>query len=68
MISRKIQRGMFMNSTLLWEIVNFVLLAGIVVGGIKIFKIIFKMSKTSKKVNKIEKDISEIKDKIDSKN
>ena len=57
-----------MNSTLLWEIVNFVLLAGIVVGGIKIFKIIFKMSKTSKKVNKIEKDISEIKDKIDSKN
>ena len=56
-----------MNSTLLWEIVNFVLLAGIVIGGIKIFKIIFKMSKTSKKVDKIEKDISDIKDKIDSK-
>ena len=56
-----------MNSTLLWEIVNFVLLAGIVIGGIKIFKIIFKMSKTSKKVDTIEKDISDIKDKIDSK-
>ena len=64
----KSKGGIFMNSTLLWELLNFVILIGIVIFGVKIFKLISKMSKTSKKIDEMEKDLNEIKDKINNKN
>ena len=56
-----ILRGESMNLTIFWELINILLLIGIIFSGYKIIKLI---SNKSKKIKKLEKDIEEIKNKI----
>ncbi len=49
-----------MNSTIFWELINILLLIGIIFAGYKLIKLILNKSV---KIKKIERDIEEIKNK-----